>query len=948
MPANVPSTRDRVLARLAREFDSSTEAIGALLEQTSAGSKIPFLSTFASHRFGGMDARRMYELRDRVQDLELLEEHRSVVLETAEREGWLDAELLQRVLAHDELDDLEDEWQAIRRRHTGAAQEARAKGLGALATALRDRTTALGQDALSAAEAYVDPSKGVPDARAALEGARAILVEEIDAPASLVDALLDQKVHVEVQGQLPKSHPFDPVLKLDKSVRRLTWYEVLLLKKAQREGMLRYEISLSEERAHQVLSEAYAKDLDAAHPLRAFWDTTLRAAWLDRLKARVETQVQRSLKLNADRTAIRCFGEDYEGLLCTAPFRDRKVLGVLPAIKRSARVAVVDASGNTVVSHKLAPVTDENRATEVAKFRSLVEENGVEVIAIGAGAGCREFEHFVLEALTGLASRPQVLIVSEENALGPQRRAKGDVGSKKAAAIARRVQDPLLEWGRLEPTQVPLGPLVDEVYQRPLQRHLESVRERVFHEVGVDLARATTDALAIIGDMGRETALKLILERDSEGGLPTLQTLVEKGHMDAAQLDASAPFIRHHSTEPLDALRLPPSRYGLVEEMAASLSLTKAQLLEQPSQLDRLQVAAFDREGLDRETLQRIVRELRSATRDPRPSAELARYGRFASVDELTMGTEVEGRVTRITSFGAFVDVGVAPAGLLHASQIAEHYVRDPGSMLSSGQILRLRVLENDKAAGRLALTLRHGDIQKIPRTLGDAAAGKRRPTAVVVRPGSRDEAPVQRARFEQQRGRGGRPGGGGGRDGGGRDGGGRDGGRPGGDRGGRVGAGKGGGDNRGRGGPRRDGGDRDGRGFGREDRGSIRGSFVVESAEIKETLESERGYGGELKSFAALAGLVRDKTGGGSGSGPKSGNDGKARKDRDASRPADRSQGEAQAARPTASEAPESTVNEINDGPAHGGPTPEAPTQDAGGEGQAETKPEDFGKDFV
>ncbi|MCA8968224.1 MAG: S1 RNA-binding domain-containing protein [Planctomycetes bacterium] len=931
MPENVPSTRDRVLARLAREFDSSAETIAAFLDRLSAGAKIPYLATFERLRSEGdskrsLDAKRMFEIRDRVQELEMLEEHKTVVLDAAEREGWRDEAITARVLEMTDLDDLEDEWQAIRRRHTGVAKEARDRGLEPLARALRERTLPEGQDPLSAAEAYVDADKGVPDARAALEGAKAILIEEIEAPESLVEALLDLPIRVQQQGSLPKHHDYGPILKLDKPARRVSWAEFLLLKRAMREGFASYEFGLSEEKAHQLLSEAYASDLDAAHPLRAFWDSTLRAAWLDRLKQRVEHQVQRSLKTRADRAAIHAIGRDYEDLLLASPFRGRKVLGVLPAIRRSGRLSIIDGDGNSIASLKLAPLTDESRDAEKAKFRAFASEHAVDVVALGAGPGCREFEQFVLEALEGMEGRPQLLVVSEEGALGMHRRAKGDMGGKKAAALARRLQDPMLEWGRLDPMQVPLGPLRDEVYQSPLQRHLESIRERVLHEIGLDLGRATTDTLALLGGLGRETALKILLERDSEGGLPKLSTLVEKGHLDAGQLDQVAPFVRHAGEEPLDMLRIPPSRYGLVEEMAASLSMTKAELLAQPSSLDRLQEAAFDREDLDRALVSAIVEELRSPTTDRRPAAEMATFGTFASAADLAMGTEVEGRVTRLTDFGAFVDVGVAPAGLLHASQIAEHYVRDPSSVLFPGQVVRVRVLDNDRSAGRLSLTMRQGDIQKIPRTLGDAAAGKRRPAAMVVRHGARDEAPTQRGRFEQQRGRGGRPGGnrGGGRPG-------EGGGKPG-ERGGRP------GDNRGRGGPRRDSRGRDdgGRGRGRPggdswDRGSNRGPFTVESAEIDETIRSERGYGGELKSFAALAGFVKDGPADAAPKRPEAEGDDKPR-----SKPP---VAEQTAASPAAEPAVEPTTPTTS---------PEASTTPEAQPAEEPTKDEDFGKDFV
>lgn len=858
MPADVPSTQDRVLARLAQEFDSDASAIGALLSRLEQGGRIPYLSTFERENFGVMSASRMYEIRDRLHDLKMLEEQKTIVLEAAGREGWLDDETRARIQSYDDLDDLEDAWQAIRRRHSGPAKEARERGLVPLAEALRARSLPEGQDALTAAAAYVDEAKGVPDARAALDGARAILIEEIEAPKSLVDAVWETHVQAVARGKLPKGQGYEAIAKLDKAARKLSWEETLRLRKAVREGFVHYEFGLSEEKAHQVLAEEYAKDLDAAHPLRAFWDTTLRSAWLDRLKVPLERQVQRALKTRADNSAIRAFAENYRKLLLAAPWRDKKVLGVLPAIRRPARFALIDAQAKNIAGLKLSPMQSSDvRETERTKLRDFVEKNGVEVVALGAGPGCREFEQFVLEAIEGLEARPQMVTVSEENALGMQKRAKGDVGAKKASALARRVQDPLYEWSRIDPMQAAIGDLRDEVYQSPLARRLESVREDVLHEMGVDLERATTDTLALIGGMGRETALKILLERDSEGGLTSLQALAEKQHIGASTLDDAGPFLRLAGSEPLDALRIPPSQYGRVEEIAASLSLTKAQLLEKPSELERIQHPAFQRDDVAQGVFRVVLDELRAPTRDTRPNATPCEFSAHKSASELEMGTEVQGRIMRLADFGAFVDVGVAPAGLLHVSQMADRFVGDPSTVVQAGQIVSVRVLENDVSKGRLSLTMRQGDIRKVQLTLADAASNRRRPTAVVVKPGSRDDERYQKTgRFEQGRGnRGGRGGaGGGGR------------GKPGERRGG------GGG---GRRDDRRDG-RRDGRGGKRggdfRDRGGdrMRGTFTVESEELVETMNSERGFGGELKSFAALAAMASgsggDKSGGGKG----------------------------------------------------------------------------------
>ncbi len=835
MPLSIPTVQDRLLGRLCQEFDNSEDSIRHLVELLEAGKRIPSFFVPRDPRLSHMTAARMYEIRERVSDLRMLEEHKTVVLETAERQGWGSGPaLVERVLGFTHIDHLEDYFQTLRQRFKGPSAEARERGLGVFADALRDRTLAEGESPLDAAARFVDPEKGIADAKTALDGAKTILLHEIEAPKRLIDAVREAPVRARSKSgkSLPKG--YESLAKLNKPAHSVGWEDFLLLRRAEREGLVDVEFGLSEEKAHQLLAETYTAGLESTHPLRSFWDSVLREAWLDLLKAPIERDVLRDVKQRADRDAIRSFARRYEELLMAAPVGARRVCGVLPAIRKATRLAVVDGDGAPVANMGCHPAVADKRADSMQRVQAFVTEHHVEVLALGAGPGCREVEGFLLEAIQSLDTRPQLITVDESGLLAIAKRgqSKLDLGARKATMLARRAQNPISEWARVDPGLLPLGPTMSEVRPNQLARALEDIREVCLHQIGVDAGTEPEDVLALVVGLDREKAKKIVAARKAPSGLANLNALVEGGALEAAALEAAAPFLRYaKSTEALDQTRLRPSQYRIVEEIAASLGLSSAQLLADPTQIDRAKLDAFVRDDLDRQALDDIVATMREPLDDPRPTFEMAHFAPgVKSIDDLHMGIEIEGRITRIASFGAFVDVGVAPGGLLHVSQLADRYVNDPTTLVHPGQVVRVRVLEVDKAKGRVSLTMRSGDIQKIPRTLGDMASGKRRPGAVVVRQGrgqQREEKTEIRSRAATRPGRGGRPG----------------------ERG-QGGRGQGG---RGRGGPGRDRSDRGDRGGFR----GMRGPITVESADIEAAAQADRGHKGELKSFAALAGLA-------------------------------------------------------------------------------------------
>ncbi len=848
MTIEIPTTTERITSRLFHEFDSPPEAVLALLEAMEDGWRIPYISRFLRKEVRGMPERRMYEIRERLNELRMLEERKSVLLARAREKDLLDEDFCARILACRDIELLDELFLPMLGDPPSPAVEAIRRGLGPLARRLLARDLPEGATPADLAAEFAGEGKGVPDAETALAGARVILRETIAQDSAAIEALL---AHCEVRARAAKGGKTPP-----RELRRYTdftrpmgqvhWRDFLNLQKAARKGYFDLHFGMPEEKAHFILTGLFCKGLeDPADPLRSFFDSVLRECWHERLKGPLERAVHRQVKDRADRGGIRVFARHYRDFLMASPVGRIKVCGVLPAIRKPTRAVVVNEGGVILEGCNLHPLKVEQKEESTRRILDLANRHEVTVLALGGGPGCREVEAFLMEAFAEAETRPQILTIEEAGATQLAHRAhdRHDLRTRKAAILARRAQDPLAEWCGLEPDLIPLGPGQEEIRPSLFRTLLEDVRESVLHEVGVDLRTVRTDVLAKIAGLDPQKAQKIAKLRNSGEGMPDLASLVAQGVLDERSYEQAAPFLKYtQSTNPLDATRLPPSRYDLVERIAASLGLSTGQLLQAPETLDRLDERVLEKEDLPEREFRAVLDEIRRPFRDPRPRFEILDFPKDRRrLEDLEMGQALVGRVTRMTDFGAFVDVGVPPGGLLHVSEMSEDGPRDPHRLVRIGQVVRVRVLDVDVAAGRLSLTMRSGEIRKVPRTLGDLAEGKRKPGAVVVRPGSGEQVERGRnrgARHVERERRGG-----------------RDGRRPGGR--GRP-AGREAREGTERGFRRGGGGDRARFSQDRPPRGK---SYTVESEDLDKAVKEDRGFKGELKSLGALADLLQAKT---------------------------------------------------------------------------------------
>ncbi|HHI79177.1 MAG TPA: S1 RNA-binding domain-containing protein [Planctomycetes bacterium] len=835
----LPSTEERISHRLSQEFDSPRESMGAFLSLLKEGWTIPYLARFRKHELGGMNEKRMYEIRERFRDISLLEERKTHLVEKAKSLGIADDRLVAHILSFKDIDLLDALFSSLLREEETVGAKGRQAGLLPLAAKLKSKETEENKDPLDLAAEFVNPESGVPDAKTALELAKGILTEEVLLEPGLLEELLGTAI-VRAKKLSKKKAPkeFARFANYEKPASQVSWNDVLLLQKASRKGFIELFFGVPDERAHLVLTKHFVPHLgDPASPLRSFWDALLREAWESHLRGPFLTAIHRSLKNRADATAARIFSQTYQRILMAPPIPGTVIAGVLPAMRKPLRATAIDPHGRILGAQSLQAAKPELREEAQKNFRAFCEEHGVEVVAVGSGPGCREAETFLMEAVFGMDKRPQFLTVAEDEAAVLARREfKGvDLPKAKAAILARRVQNPLTEWGRFEADKVPLGYAQEEVRPSTLTLILDDVRERDLHQVGVDLRTAPVGILSKISGLNRESASAIAKMRTSQEGISTLRSLVDSGILSEQDYEQAAPFVRlAGGEEPLDATRIPPSLFGIVDQIASSIGLTRGQLLMSPENLTRIPREAFDRENLPKPIYDFIVHELRKPFQDPRePFVKIDFPPDLKSREDLVMGREVKGRVLRFTSTGAILDIGAAPAGFLHRSQMAREVIRNPSRFFHIGQVLDVRILDVDPKTGEIWLTRKQGEIRKIQRTLGDVAAGKKGPGAEVVSPGSaRREEGRGRSRVASAGGFGRREGGG-------------------------------------RGGPRKPGG-REERGSRREawDRrssggrgtGKPRGPITVESKNLDEAIIEERGFKGELTSFSALAALLKGK----------------------------------------------------------------------------------------
>ena len=707
----------QIISTVARELSLSTTQVASTLTLFGEGNTLPFIARYRKEVTGGLDEVQLRDVRDRFQYLTELDERRAAIFKSIEEQGKLDDALRAAINAAETKQALEDLYLPYKPKRRTRATIARERGLEPLAELLSGRTTT---DATleSEAQRYIDAEKGVPDVAAALAGARDIVAERIADDAGLrgrvrdltrTDGALRSRVATGKEKEVSK---FQDYYDFSQRLAEIPSHRVLAIRRGEAEGFVLSSIDAPSERILSGLEQELVRGHAAPVQMRLVVEDAYRRL----LTPAVELDLRLELKTRADEEAIAIFGQNLEQLLLASPAGERLVIGLDPGYRTGVKVAVVSRTGAVVATDTVYLHQADRFTTTIL---ALVARFTPELIAIGNGTASRETESLVREALRERSlTSPQVVVVSEAGAsvysasdLAREELPDLDVSLRGAVSIARRLQDPLAELVKIDPKAIGVGQYQHDVNQTRLKKRLDEIVESCVNRVGVEVNTASASLLSYVAGIGPTLAANIVKTRDKRGGFRSRGDLTDVPRLGAKAFEQAAGFLRvRGGAHPLDATAVHPERYPLVERIAGDLGLPLGELLNNESAVGRISVDKYVADGVGLPTLQDILSELRRPGRDPREQFEPPAFrDDVKEPKDLTQGMVLEGVVTNIVAFGAFVDVGVHQDGLVHVSQMAERFVRDPNDVVKVGQKVKVTVMSVDLERGRIALTMRSG-----------------------------------------------------------------------------------------------------------------------------------------------------------------------------------------------------------------------------------------------
>ena len=701
---------------------------------------VPFIARYRKEATGGLDEVQIRAIEERRAYLTELEDRRAAIAASIEEQGKLTAELRARIDACSTKAELEDLYLPYKRQRRTRGMIARERGLEPLANRILAQPTS-GNPAIEAA-AFVDPDKDVADVDAALAGARDI-VAEIAAENATVRAAARQMFTDQgelVSKAVPKNTKqptkFEQYYDFREPVKTIPSHRFLAIVRGERDKVLRAHVEVDSARLTRDIERTMG--LVASSPFAAQLAEAIRDGYKRLLAPSVENDVRAELKRRSDRDAVDVFADNLRNLLLAAPLGSKAVVGIDPGLRTGCKCVAVDQTGK-FLDHLTIYLVGGNLSAAASDFARFVKIYRPVTIAVGNGTGGRETELFVRKLLrdTGVLD----LFVVQVNEAGASVYSASDVAREEfpdldltvrgAISIARRLQDPLAELVKIEPKAIGVGQYQHDVYQPLLQKKLTEVVESCVNRVGVDLNTASAPLLSYVAGIGSSIAKKIIVHREQNGAFASRKQLLKVSGLGPRAFEQAAGFLRiRGGGHPLDASAVHPERYGLVARMAADLNVELAELVGDSTLARRIDITRYTGEGVGEPTLRDIVAELDKPGRDPREEFEPPKFrDDVNSLEDLQEGMRLEGVVTNVTAFGAFVDVGVHQDGLVHVSQLADRFVKDPKDVVKVGDKLAVRVLDIDLARRRISLSARKegGGKRRSDKSRGETDGSNRR-----------------------------------------------------------------------------------------------------------------------------------------------------------------------------------------------------------------------------
>ncbi|HHF6978763.1 TPA: Tex family protein [Haemophilus influenzae] len=711
---------------IAAELTVQPQQILAAIQLLDDGNTIPFIARYRKEATGGLDDTQLRHFETRLIYLRELEDRRQTILKSIEEQGKLTDELRDKIHATQSKTELEDLYLPYKLKRRTKGQIAIEAGLEPLADLLWSEPK---NDPESTALSFVDGEKGVADSKAALDGARYILMERFAEDAGLLakvrDYLAKNAVIVSkvIEGKETEGAKFQDYFDHQELLKNVPSHRALAMFRGRNEGILQLSLNAdpdAEEGSRQSYCEEIIRDyLDVrftGQPADKWREQVIAWTWKIKVSLHLETELMASLREKAEEEAIDVFARNLTALLMAAPAGAKSTMGLDPGLRTGVKVAVVDNTGKLLDTTTIYPHTGREAEAQVAIF-SLIRKHNVELIAIGNGTASRETERFAKDMIKEIKeNKPQTVVVSEAGAsvysaseFAANEFPNLDVSLRGAVSIARRLQDPLAELVKIEPKAIGVGQYQHDVNQSQLARKLDAVVEDCVNAVGVDLNTASAPLLARVAGMTKTLAQNIVEYRDENGRFESRAELKKVPRLGPKAFEQCAGFMRiAGGKNPLDASGVHPEAYPVVEKILQATAQSIQDLMGNSGVVRQLDAKQFIDEQFGLPTVQDIFKELEKPGRDPRGEFKTAVFAEgVEEITDLKSGMILEGTVTNVTNFGAFVDIGVHQDGLVHISSLSDKFVEDPHQVVKTGNIVKVKVLEVDVPRKRIALTMR-------------------------------------------------------------------------------------------------------------------------------------------------------------------------------------------------------------------------------------------------
>lgn len=714
---------------IAAELAVRSEQIFAAMTLLDEGNTIPFIARYRKEVTGGLDDTQLRHFETRLLYLRELNDRRQTILKSIEEQGKLTDELREKIEQTQSKTELEDLYLPYKPKRRTRGQIAIEAGLEPLADSLWNEPSQVPE---TVAEAYVDAEKGVADVKSALDGARYILMERFSEDADLLaklrqyltaNATLEAKV---IEGKEEEGEKFRDYFAHSEPLKNVPSHRALAMFRGRNEGILSLNLNADPD-AEEGSRSSYCEEIIREHlgvqlrqqPADSWRSQVIAWTWKIKALLHLETELMGALREKAEEEAIDVFARNLSALLMAAPAGARNTMGLDPGLRTGVKVAVVDNTGKLLDTATIYPHTGQMDAAMVTIYK-LIKQHNVDLIAIGNGTASRETERFAKEVIKEIKeNKPQTVVVSEAGAsvysaseLAAAEFPELDVSLRGAVSIARRLQDPLAELVKIEPKAIGVGQYQHDVNQSQLARKLDAVVEDCVNAVGVDLNTASAPLLARVAGMTKTLAQNIVAYRDENGRFNSRSDLKKVARLGPKAFEQCAGFMRIlGGKNPLDASSVHPEAYPVVEKILQATASTLGELMGNSTKIHSLNAKDFVDEQFGLPTVNDIFKELEKPGRDPRGEFKTAIFmDGVEEISDLKVGMILEGTVTNVTNFGAFVDIGVHQDGLVHISMLSNSFVEDPHQVVKTGDVVKVKVLEVDVARKRIALTMRLDD----------------------------------------------------------------------------------------------------------------------------------------------------------------------------------------------------------------------------------------------